>query len=133
MRIRPLHKFDDRRGFLFEAFRVIDHDVKMAYIVSTNAGYGRDIDRWHVHHNKEETFIAICGIMKLAVRELDGNITVFDLNWSDPVAVTVERGEGHSLYNASNKRAAVLVLCDNYYDPGDEGRERADDIWLMAK
>lgn len=129
MRIRPLHKFEDERGFLFEAFRVIDHDVKMAYIVSTNAGYGRDTDKWHIHHNKEETFIAICGIMKLAVRELDGNITIFDIDGLNPVAITVERGEGHSLYNDSNGTAVVLVLCDNYYDPTDEGRELVGGLW----
>lgn len=119
MRAKLLRIYRDERGHLFEAFR---GSVAMAYVVQTEPGHGRDLDRWHVHAHKAETFIPVAGRMHLAVKQ-GRDVTVYALNADHPRAVTVMPGEGHSVANLGEEPATLLVVCDSLYDPSDEGRE----------
>ena len=121
MKVKELKSFADKRGMLYELFRHNVDDVAMAYIVTLNAREGRDWKQWHIHHCKTETFICVSGSVKLAV-EKDGVVTVFMLSGSYPQAVAVSPREGHSVVNPGIHEAAILVLCDNYYDEEDERR-----------
>lgn len=123
MRVIKIKNHADERGALFETWRKSNQKAVMSYVVITQPGRGRDIDQWHVHEEKEETFVPVYGKMALAINTLDDGIEMFRLDAANPVAVTVERGEGHSVANIYDEPGALLVLCDNYYDPEDEGRE----------
>jgi dTDP-4-dehydrorhamnose 3,5-epimerase-like enzyme len=119
---RLIQIFKDPRGHLFEAFRQHTTPVAMAYVVQTEPGYGRDLQTWHVHKEKAETFVCVAGAIMLAVRYSDSDLAVYTLTDNHPKAITVRRGEFHSVFNHSDKPATLLVLCDNLYDPEDEGR-----------
>jgi dTDP-4-dehydrorhamnose 3,5-epimerase-like enzyme len=129
---RKLKAYADERGWLFETHRDTDRFLAMSYTVLTQPGYGRDLTQWHIHQCKEEVFIPLYGVTSLAVRDAEGAVTVFELNAADPCAVTVNLGEGHSVANFSDQPSVLLVFCDDYYDPKDEGREPMVD-WQWDK
>lgn len=125
MKIRPLTVHADERGELFEVFRGShENHVAMAYVVTTNPGFGRDMTQWHYHHKKAETFVCVSGEALLAVKDnWSGDYYTFALSDENHLKITVEPEERHSIMNRGPDPAVVLVYCSAIYDPEDELRE----------
>ena len=119
--ITTLKRYEDARGHLFEVFRTTDLPIVMAYCVYTKPGQARDDRAWHCHYTKREYFISLSGMVALALS--DGkDVHIQKLGPSRTELVEVPLGILHSLKNIGDEPALTLVLCDNFYDPGDEIR-----------
>jgi dTDP-4-dehydrorhamnose 3,5-epimerase-like enzyme len=106
----------------------------MAYVVTINPGFGRDMDRWHYHHKKTEIFVCVNGETLLTVKDnWSGDYYTFTLSDNNCLMITVEPEERHSVINRGTEPATVLVYCTTIYDAEDELRMPMDEEWNWPK
>jgi len=133
-REREITLHADKRGNLFELFRTAEHDVAMAYCVTTKVRQARDAKVWHFHKHKTETFIPVKGVSEILVATYPnkglGALIRYRLDAQLPWAITVLPGELHSVRTPDGFGSATLVvLCDKVYDPEDEHRLEMTSDW----
>jgi len=133
--VRPLRKFDDRRGWLSELFRHDDLPPEffpvMAYISSTNPGVTRGP---HEHVDQADLFCFI-GPSNFKLRMWDnrpdsstyGAVMTLVVGQDQPTAVVVPKGVVHAYQNVG-ETDGIVINCPNRLYMGESRQEKIDEI-----
>ena len=135
VRILPLHRHEDERGFLCEAWRQDDDpplpSPAMAYLSVTKPGQVRGP---HEHRKQTDVFVfAGPGNLELVLWDNRSDSPSYGVRWirrvgeTNPARVVVPPGVVHGYRNGGDADALVLNLPDRLY--GGSGRnEMIDEI-----
>jgi len=133
--VRPLRKFNDKRGWLSELFR---HDELaaefypvMSYISSTNPGVTRGP---HEHVDQADLFCFL-GPSNFKLRMWDNrsdsptyrNVMTLIAGADNPQAVIVPKGVVHAYQNVG-ETDGIVINCPNRLYMGDRRQEEIDEI-----
>lgn len=116
--------YRDDRGHLTT---ILDEagQVARAYVMVTNAGYGRDMDTWHIHGAQFDRFYVLRGHIHFAFSNGEKSIRLV-INESDSYLVTVSPGVYHCF--RSYGESWVLNMPDHHYDRADDLRVPFDTL-----
>ncbi|MGZ5434758.1 MAG: dTDP-4-dehydrorhamnose 3,5-epimerase family protein [Pyrinomonadaceae bacterium] len=133
--VRPLRKFDDRRGWLTELFRQDELPAEflpvMSYISSTKAGVTRGP---HEHVDQADLFCFI-GPSNFKLRMWDNRpdsstyqavMTLF-VGQDNPQLVVIPKGIVHAYQNVG-ETDGIVINCPNRLYMGDRRHETIDEI-----
>lgn len=133
--VRPLRKFDDRRGWLAELFR---HDELppeffpvMSYVSSTKPGVTRGP---HEHVDQADLFCFI-GPSNFKLRMWDNRpdsstyqaVMTMVVGQDNPQAVVIPKGVVHAYQNVG-ETDGIVINCPNRLYMGDHRQETTDEI-----
>ena len=140
IRIRPIHRFPDERGFFTEVMR---KDWKDLFgednIAQANFSftYPDVIRAWHRHlRGQVDYFLALKGLIKICA--FDDKTNEVDEIISSGMDMQVVRMPGHYWHGfkaLGNEPAMLLYFTTNLYDPSnpDEERRAWDDPTIIPK
>jgi dTDP-4-dehydrorhamnose 3,5-epimerase len=133
--VRPLRKFNDRRGWLSELFRHDELTAEfypvMSYISSTNPGVTRGP---HEHVDQADLFCFL-GPSNFMLRIWDNrsdsptyrNVMTLIVGEDNPQAVIVPKGVVHAYQNVGEKDG-IVINCPNRLYMGEQRQETIDEI-----
>ena len=133
--VRPLNKFDDRRGWLSELFRrdelTAEHYPVMSYISSTNPGLTRGP---HEHLDQADLF-CFPGPSNFKLRLWDNrtgsptyrHVMTLLVGEDNPQTVIIPKGVVHAYQNVGEKNG-IVINCPNRLYMGEQRREQIDEI-----
>jgi dTDP-4-dehydrorhamnose 3,5-epimerase len=132
---RPLRKFADERGWLFELYRHEELEEEfypaMAYISSTEPGHTRGP---HEHTEQADMFCFI-GSSNFKLRLWDNrdesetynNVMTLFITEDNPQAVLIPKGVVHAYRNVGSKQG-IVINCPNRLYMGRGRHEQVDEI-----
>ena len=135
VKIRPLQKFKDSRGWLIELFRHDDWPTEfhpaMAYLSSTLPGITRGP---HEHIDQADLFCFL-GPSNFKLRMWDNRVDsetfatvqTIVVGQDDPAAVLIPKGVVHAYQNVG-ELDGIVINCPNRLYMGEGKREPVDEI-----
>jgi dTDP-4-dehydrorhamnose 3,5-epimerase len=133
--VRPLRRFNDRRGWLTELFRHDELTAEfypvMSYISSTNPGVSRGP---HEHVDQADLFCFL-GPSNFKMRMWDNridsptycNVMTLLVGEDNPQAVIVPKGVVHANQNVG-EQDGIVINCPNRLYMGEQRQEEIDEI-----
>lgn len=140
IRIKPIKRLPDERGFFTEVMRKDWKDLFGDDIVvqaNLSFTYPNNIRAWHRHlRGQTDYFIALKGAIKIcAYDDKNGELTEIISTGQDLQAVRIPGHYWHGFKAFGNEPAMLLYFTTKLYDPAnpDEERRQWNDPTLILK
>jgi dTDP-4-dehydrorhamnose 3,5-epimerase len=131
VRVKPLHRVADERGWLMEILRADETDLFSKFgQVYVSATYPGAVKAWHYHRNQVDNFACVAGMVKLVLVDTREDsptrdvVNEFFVGTLNPLLVQVPRLVYHGWKCISVEPSLVVNVPDEPYnrDQPDEYR-----------
>jgi len=133
VKIKPLKRHADERGFLMEMLRVDDEEYFERYQQSyISLNYPGVIRAWHYHLKQKDIWVAPQGMVKAVLYDVrDGSPTKGEvqevvMGVNNMVMLKIPIGVYHGYKTVGLDPSLLINFPDQLYDPNDEFRAAYD-------
>jgi len=119
MKLNPIPKHSDERGFLIEFLREDENYLNFKGQVYCSTIAPGDIRGNHYHNNKNEIFCVMIGTLKVLIQDIDSKkIDTFILkgNKENLDRILVQPRHAHSFENIGDENVILLAYGDQVHD-----------------
>jgi dTDP-4-dehydrorhamnose 3,5-epimerase len=135
VRVRPLKRNADERGYLMEVLRRDWEDVFSGFAQAyVSLNYPGVIRAWHYHKRQTDVFVCLSGMIKVPLydgrenSQTTGEVNEFFIGDDNPAAILIPPGVYHGYKTVGTSPSLLLNFPTELYDRDhpDEFRVRYD-------
>ncbi len=122
MKLNPIPKHSDERGFLIEFLREDEKLLNFKGQVYASTISPGDIRGNHYHNDKNEIFCVMKGILKVLIQNIESKKIeefILDGNKENLVRILVPPRHAHSFENIGDEEVVLLAYGDKVHDHSD--------------